>query len=501
MLTTACSSSSESAAEDAALAQSLLQERRVGEARQAINRAIANDDSEPQYHIIRGRIEFASGAIPNAFNAYNEARALDPSSEEALQAVSQLGLQVGELRASLEATEAILALNPDNVEALVTRGLHAVVRKEYDDADGFADRILAIQPNNEGGVILKARIAFLGGDSGKALDLIDNYSADNPMTAAIALTRLELMRERRDADGLAREFMRLRELAPENTGLRIDEANFAFKTGRKRSGIDLTVARLADPEGSRDLTEQAIDLWEEYDVVAIPDSAIDTIARNGSAAARREVALYLARNDNIAGARVLTASLPPTDRSALSSLILLQAGDREGALAKANALLERDATNCVALTVRAKALIAARQPRKALLPAQEAANQCPEITEAWTIAAQAYLGLGDTENAKRIWRQGMDANPQETQIFRRYVAWLLKSGDTREAVTVARRLTINAPALLSGWRLYRDTCRKTSDRCLAEASRGLADAKTRFGIDLLPGEAPPNGLFGRLAAD
>src|SRR3546814_13346480 len=47
--------------------------------------------------------------------------------------------------------------------ALLRRGLHAVIRNRFAEADGYADRILARDPGNEGGVILKARIAIRKG--------------------------------------------------------------------------------------------------------------------------------------------------------------------------------------------------------------------------------------------------------------------------------------------------------------------------------------------------
>src|SRR5690606_36914425 len=101
--------------------------------------------------------EMAAGSLSSAFNAYSDAMSLDPTNMEALQAVSQLGLQTGNFRGSIEATDAILSLTPDEPGALLVRGLHAVIRKRFAEADGIADRILARDPNDEGGVILKAR--------------------------------------------------------------------------------------------------------------------------------------------------------------------------------------------------------------------------------------------------------------------------------------------------------------------------------------------------------
>src|SRR3546814_6696875 len=83
-------------------------------------------------------------------------------------------------------------------------------------------------------------------------------------------------------------------------------------------------------------------------------------------------------------------------------------------------------------------------------------------------------------------------------MSRAYVAWLTAYRQGREALAVARRLTHQAPALLGGWRLYRDTCARQKQDCLGTAQAGLKNASTLYGIDLLPGQTPPNGLFGRI---
>src|SRR3546814_17024354 len=101
-LLTACTRPDAAAANDAARAQDLLDQRRFAEARVAIKDAIAERDDEPQFHILRGRIEFAAHAVPQAFDAYSNAMALDPSQLDALQAVSPPGPPTGHLPQSLD---------------------------------------------------------------------------------------------------------------------------------------------------------------------------------------------------------------------------------------------------------------------------------------------------------------------------------------------------------------------------------------------------------------
>src|SRR3546814_10598490 len=66
---------------------------------------------------------------------------------------------------------------------------------------------------NEGGVILKARIAVRKGAPRDALAVLAPYGAARPDTVGVAMTRLEVYRALRDAAGLREQFARLRRLA------------------------------------------------------------------------------------------------------------------------------------------------------------------------------------------------------------------------------------------------------------------------------------------------
>jgi tetratricopeptide (TPR) repeat protein len=116
----------------------------------------------------------------------------------------------------------------------------------------------------------------------------------------------------------------------------------------------------------------------------------------------------------------------------------------------------------------------------------------------WIAGARAYLALGKESGASRVYEQALDANKQSSELTAAYTQWLVSEGRQREALAMARRLTRYAPALVSGWQQYVDLCQRFDTGCLDDAHQGLADASTRFGVDPVPGSAPPNGLFGRL---
>ena len=229
------------------LAQQALAGNDLRTAREAIAAAIEDRDDVVEYHLLRGRIELAAGSPGAAFNAYNDALGLDATNGEALLNVAQLGLSTGHLRDSLEATEHVLTLAPDNIDALLLRGIHAIIKRNYPEAIEFGDRILALSPGHEGGTILKSRALFMSAQPEEALAVLEEISGSAVDSVAAALTRLEIYRALRQAEKLGPEFVHLRKLRPDDTVLRTDEANFRFKTGERKLAHEL-VAQIIDED-------------------------------------------------------------------------------------------------------------------------------------------------------------------------------------------------------------------------------------------------------------
>jgi tetratricopeptide (TPR) repeat protein len=498
IMTTACQNRDVEAQAEAANAMALLEQKRLAEARLAIARALILRDDVVDYHIARGRIEFAAGALSAAFDAYSDALSLDASNMEALQAVSQLGLQTGNIRASLSATDTLVLLNPGDTSALVTRGVHALISSRLDEADDFAARALAVNPASDDAVILRSRILYLKGKNQDALDLLEQHARGREPSVGIYLMRLELFRAKRNPQGMEAQFNALRAIGHETWQLKVDEANFLSKIGRRDAGLDQTVDLLSSPELSRDGLRSVMGLWTIWTISDIDAQSVTAISKSGTQAARYNVAVFLARQSAFSPASEIAKSLKGNDRDAVRALIALRSGRGPEAARLSREILRADMTHCLALEVQARINLANGKVREALSSAQQVSAQCPDEAAGWVTAARAYSELGDPENARRVLRQGAEANPQDWGFVIEHTEWLRSQGKDREALAAARRLTRNAPALVKGWELYRDLCSAAADPCVGDAESGLADSRTRYWIDYEPGESPPPSLFGRL---
>lgn len=498
VLVTGCQSRDVEAQAEAANAVAMLEQNRIAEARIAINRALLLRDDVADYHIARGRIELAGGSVSAAFDAYSDALTLDASNIEALQAVAQLGLQTGNINASLKATDTLVLLNPRDTNALVTRGLHALISSRLDEADDYAARALAVNPFSDEAIILRSRVLFLTGKNQDALGLLNKHASERAATTGISLMRLELFRAQREPEGMKAQFDALRTTNQRTWQLDVDEANFLFKVGQRDAALALTVQLLSSAQLSREALRSIMALWNVWAVTDVSPQALAMISENGTEHARYGVALFLARQLALSAAMQVSERLAGNDRDALRAFIAMRSGRNQEAARLAGQILEADRTHCLGLEVQSRIDFSRGNMRAALAKAQELAAQCPDEVAGWIIAAQSYSAMDDPENARRVFRQGAEVNPQDLAYFKEFTRWLRRQDKSREAIAVARRLTRDAPAMVRGWELYRDLCNAAADPCLEEAERGLEDSRTRYWIDYKPGENPPPGLFGRL---
>ncbi|WP_159797082.1 tetratricopeptide repeat protein [Croceibacterium salegens] len=492
-----CSDSANEAATAGATAQQQLERGDLAEAKRSISKAIAARDDIVDLHLLKGRIELASGAPSEAFDAYFDALALDRSNGEALQAVSQLGLETGHFRESLEATEQILALAPQQPEALLIRGQHAFIQRRFDEAISYADQIPKDQVNFENASILKARALLMEDMPEDALDVVNAVSQPGGDSAEIALTKLEIFRTLRRPEQMKLQFERLRKLRPKDLELRIDEANLLFKQGDRTKAIDRVSSVLLDNQAKPDNVEQILRLWWEYGAQDAPNKLFEAIASSTSVHSRASVASFLIDQGRNTAARRIIETLDEEDRRGLLARLLAAEGEFAQAKRTAESVLIRDSTQCDALLARSEANLGLRLLISSLRDAQQAASECPNQASNWLVAARAYTAMGQLDGADRIFSQALDENPQNLRIAQTYSDWLLQEGRRREAVAIARRFTTNSPASLAAWRLYEVVCNSASADCVGQAAEGFRDALTRFGIDPAPGSPRMNRFLSQ----
>jgi predicted Zn-dependent protease len=498
-----CSDSTQSANAKGALAQSQLDAGQLAAARKTIGEAIADRDDIAELHLLRARIESQAKSPATAFSAYSAALALDSANMEALVGVAQLGLQLGHIGESEDATNRILALDPKQPNALLLKGLHDIIKRRYEDSVANADALLQMAPGDENAVILKARSLAFMGKPDEAFAIVEGARKNTGDTLSMALTLLELHRVRGDGTAIVPLLERIRQLAPEDADHDVDEADTLYKLGADARARLILRRRLLDPRIDEKSAAAIAGLWKEYDPEPLDAAALAEFAKKAGIPARKALArLYLDRNDPARANVALSGAPAIDDIVALRARAGVAQGRLDESLAQAEAILARDRTHCEALVVKAQVLLAKRRTDDAIAASTLASTTCPQMPIAFVTLARAQEADGNKAGAMIAFRDAFDRNDQDSALVRTYSAWLEQQGQGTRAVSIARRLTNNAPSLFSGWRLYGELCaRIPATDCGKEAEAGLSRARQRFGVDPRSDEPRPTGLFGRLARE
>jgi predicted Zn-dependent protease len=500
-----CDDAFQSAANYASVAEAQLAAGNIDEARESIRRAISARDDVASYYILLGRIELQAERPASAFNAYSLALDLQADNPEVLQSIAELGLQTGRIKEAGEAADRILLLSPGSSRALLVKGFIAIDNGQLDEADRMATEILARNSNDEGGIILSARIDALRGDVGKALTAIQKGISALGATNALNVTLLEIYRIQGDAKGMRRVFPEVLKTMDEDIEYQLDYVNLLYKMGDAAAARAIALKAIeADPNDAQLLAALG-DLWLEYDRKPLAASQWAYVAESGTRSSQIALARFYHKigDDEVAQSLLKRASdSGVSEAQGVLARVMLARRDIRRADALANALLKADPRNEDALLVRAQRHLANGQLDRAIEDANIVVADSPQEYLGYVVLAGAYSANGSAIRARQTFERGMDALPQSKLLADAYREFLVDSGDTNRVVSLYQDLAIAKPSSVVAWTAFARACAEFGDGiCARKVESGLARAKTSFVIDEPPGTPPRRGLFARITPE
>ncbi len=497
MLTAACASPAEKAAEQAAIAQRLMDAGNLPAARNVIGKALSYGGDNVEILLLDARIKVRMSDLRGAFDAYRTVLVFQPDNLEALGTVAQLGAIVGDKATARDAIRRVLAIEPNNPEMLLTSGVMALEDDKFAEAARLADQILATSPGDPRGLALKARALTQTGRGAEALALLRDEVARTGNNQMVAGALLETARAQGDVAVMLEQFPLLIETLPQSTDLALDEINTRYKSG-DRDGARFAAREFIAKFGAQSETmARLLDLWEEFDPQPLSPDDLAALGTSGAIEARLAAARFYVDRGDLASAQALVANSPDPRAAGLRARLQIRRGDPRGVQA-AGAIVGADDTNCEALTAMAEWNVGQGKIDAAVLAAQVVAAQCRDRIDGFVILANAYQRAGRAPAVERVSREGIDAHPQNPRLTRLFADWLLTRDRPESAVAAARRLTTVAPSRASSWRVLASVCQRAKNSvCAGDAARGLAKARTTYQLDALPGVRPPDPLFGR----
>jgi len=504
-LSTACEDKVSKAADYAAVAEAQLGSGNLDEARKNIQRAIATRDDVAEYFILLGRIELQSQKLPSAFNAYSRALDLQADNLEVLQAIAELGLQTDRLAEAEEAADRILLLSPGSNRALLVKGFLAIEAGKLDEARKFATELLTQNQNDEGGVILMARLQALDGKFGDAIDAINKAILAIGETEALNATLLEVYRAQGNADGMAKTFPKIIAKSGRTSKYQLDYINLLFKLGKRPAALAEALEAIKASPNDRTTLASLTELFLEYERQPLSDAQRSAMAQSGTRALRITLARFYYDSAQFAEAETLLARLLEEnviEAQGLMARVALAQGKTKEADALLSSVLGNDPRSPDALLARSERSLSSGKIDEAIEDANIVVSDAPQDYGGYAALANAYLAKGSKIRARQVFERGMDALPQNDRLAARYEAFLRSIGDKERALSLYGDLAAAKPSSVQAWNLFARVCKEFGDEvCQMKVKRGLAVARTSFVIDEVPGTPRARGLFARITPE
>ena len=127
-----------------------------------------------------GEAFYKLGAYPRALSFYQRATSLLPYNLDFQEKMGAAYIQHQQLPKAIETLEWVLKENPKRPVALSNLGYACVLQGQFQQAESFYDRAIALDPDYEQALLNKAAVRLLQKDTEEAKKLIERVLKINP---------------------------------------------------------------------------------------------------------------------------------------------------------------------------------------------------------------------------------------------------------------------------------------------------------------------------------
>ena len=478
-----CASKTQRANEAYTQAQQFLTDGKVAEAKRELLRAVAIRDDVPDIWFALGQMRLASGEMPEAFTAFGRADELRPGDVNTLRPLAYTGYMIGATRLSQDAVDRLLALVPTDGQGLAVKGLLALDKGETETTLAAAESILATSPNDETGILLKARAIAVGGKVDDAIKMLQGASQGTQPKPSINFALLQFYRAKGDVAGMQSVFPGLVAAQKDNSELALDYVNMLYRTGKiddaRKLWSDTVVAKRDDAK----FIAWAFEVYDNAEPAGAPAYLDERLTKMGGSPLRSAAGQYLITRREYARALALITQgngATETDRGAQAVAL-----DGLGRQAEAQALVEsilkggtgRQDPN--AMMLRAKWAAGTKNFDRANADAQNAIIADPSNLEARLILAQSYLANQQPLRTRQVLAEAVRDLPRSRRALIAYVQFLQSLGDNASAIAAARNFADGNGSQPWGWSTLVALCQKVNDGACVISARRRYDVAVR----------------------
>jgi tetratricopeptide (TPR) repeat protein len=164
---------------------------------------------------------------------------LDPGLTDARLKLGKVHLLFGDLDKALEQVEAILAANPENIEAQLVKASVYVRQAKTDDATRIIDAVLKSNPDNIDALSLKAAQLYERNDIEQALSLTDTALGKDSKNVPLRLFKIKINAKRNNIDAVVDDYRELVKLYPDAENFKLSLASLYSMTDKLQAAEEL----------------------------------------------------------------------------------------------------------------------------------------------------------------------------------------------------------------------------------------------------------------------
>lgn len=446
----------------------------------AMDKSIKLDSNEPRRWLKLARAQRAANQPALAAISYQHTLDLDPTNIEALENMAILLVRAARYDEARTYVDPLMALSGDDIAGLLALGAIAMFRKDFAEADKYADRLIRVAPDGIGGYSLKAHVLEAQGRIREAAEIMAKQVALNPADQDLSLQLMELYRKAGNVRGVRDTSLILAKLLPDDPRYQLESARALYARGNTREAEAVAAKLQQRFRGNPDVIRAIARFW--LGVLPRPAALDRVTAMTAALAGRSKAALagvLIDQGQPAVAARLLAVvaaqPLDPgnSDEQAIYSQALLAMGRATEARAAAEKVLAYDGSNDVALVVRAKTSLASGKPADALTDAQLAVSSDQSNEQAALLVPRIYLALGNKVLAEKAWGDAQSRLPDSLEVHRQRTAWLVGEGRKDDAIQIAASFARAHGGNAGAWRIYAGLCADAGDTCARIANARL----------------------------
>jgi len=466
---TGCSSKEERERKYLDRAQALIEEGDYVKARLELRNVVQINEKSAEAYYLRAQIYEKEDNLRKMMESLVTARAANP---EYIPVQLKLAALSYDFNAALDGTvkqdmEKVLAVEPDNVEALVILGRVLNRQGNTEEAIVTAEKGIAVAPQNPEPVLLLAEIHK--DDPARSLEIIDRGIASNPTSEELLVAKIRLLNAMGDEDQVVELYGQLVAAKPDNLEYYRSFMTYLNQVGRTEqveTNLREVIAKKPEvPEYKVWLTQLMVSNKRF-------DEAIDT-AKGFLAEQNDRAVFYFLVSDVYLTMNDLDAALVPLDdyisnvseRSpdALKAKnrkadILQRKGDLAGARAELEAILVLDNENVDALIKASRFALAEGDTDSAILNLRSALKHEAESVEANLLLARAHEYNGSLDLALDSYLNALEYAPANMDVAMKVASMYRDREETELAnrlltryLATAETAAVVAPSLVASY--------------------------------------------------